>query len=154
MSQPATVNPRIIEALYSHALVLCDEVRHTFALAIPVPAVRPEDDPVRVALCAEGLRTSTRMMHAIAWLANHRAYFRHDITDAQRRRHARLCPSLLHSEHGNLALLDSATTDLIAATCALYARLLRLDHAWRRAADGAASPIRHLQASIESRLAS
>ncbi|KQM19511.1 DUF1465 family protein [Novosphingobium sp. Leaf2] len=154
MSQPATLNPRIIEALYSHALVLSDDVRHTFALAIPAPAARLEDDPVRVALCAEGLRTTTRMMHAIAWLLNHRAYFRHEITDLQRRRHARLCASLLHSERSQLALLDDATTDLIAATCALYTRLLRLDHAWRLASDGAASPIRHLQASIERRLAS
>ena len=74
MGQAADLNPRIIEALYAEGLVLSDEVRAAFDLS-RIEAGDPED-LTRVALSCEALRTTTRMMHAIAWLLNHRAYFR------------------------------------------------------------------------------
>src|SRR5919112_1034660 len=90
MSQPATINPRIIEGLYCEALVLSDEVRHAFALSGRIGETGEDEDLSRVALSCEGLRTTTRMMHAIAWLLNHRAFFMGELSEFQLRRHGKL----------------------------------------------------------------
>ena len=76
MAQTASINPRIIEGLYCEALVLSDEVRACFDLSGRTDEAAADEDLARVALSCEALRTTTRMMHAIAWLLNHRAYFR------------------------------------------------------------------------------
>ena len=79
MSQPATIKPRIIEALYAEALVLADEVRASFDTSMRSPSragdAGEDEDLARIAMSCEALRSTTRMMHALAWLLNHRAYF-------------------------------------------------------------------------------
>ena len=132
MSQPATINPRIVEALYCEALVLSDEVRDTFTLSGRIDAVGRQEDMARIALSCEGLRTTTRMMHAIAWLLNHRAFFSGQLTEFQLRRHGRLSHDLQRSTPENLALLEPQVRELIAATDRFYARLMRLDAGWRQ----------------------
>lgn len=131
MSEPASINPRIIEALYCEALVLSDEVRDAFALSGRIDHVGQQEDLARVALSCEGLRTTTRMMHSIAWLLNHRAYFKGELSEFQLRRHGRLSRDPKASDPENLNLLDQPTRDLIAETERFYARLLRLDAEWR-----------------------
>ncbi|HKX79158.1 MAG TPA: DUF1465 family protein [Novosphingobium sp.] len=132
MSQPATINPRIVEGLYCEALVLSDEVRDTFTLSGRIDDLGQREDLARVALSCEGLRTTTRMMHAIAWLLNHRAFFMGQLSEFQLRRHGRLSRDLQGSDAENLALLDPEVRELIAATDRFYARLLRLDAGWRQ----------------------
>jgi len=131
MSEPATINPRIIEGLYCEALVLSDEVRHRFTLSGRMEQAGEDEDLARVALSCEGLRTTTRMMHAIAWLLNHRAYFMGELSEFQLRRHGRLTTDN-PSDPERLTLLDPDTRDLIAATERFYARLVRLDRGWRQ----------------------
>jgi regulator of CtrA degradation len=131
MSRTATISPRIIEALYCEALVLSDEVRATFALSGRLGLAGEEEDLARVALSCEGLRTTTRMMHAIAWLLNYRAYYLGELSEFQLRRHGRLAPPSGPSDPAQLALLDAETRELIAATERFHARLLRLDRGWR-----------------------
>ncbi len=131
MSTPATISPRIIEGLYCEALVLSDEVRAAFALSGRLSRAGSEEDLARVALSCEGLRTTTRMMHALAWLLNYRAYFLGEISEFQLRRYGRLA-----SDHGGAGpdhqdMLDMPTRQLIAATERFYARLQRLDLGWR-----------------------
>lgn len=131
MSEPATINPRIIEGLYCEALMLSDEVRHRFSLFERMEAKFEDEDLVRVALSCEGLRTTTRMMHAVAWLLNHRAFFMGELSEFQLRRYGRLA-SDTPGEAERLGLLDADTRELIGATERFYARLLRLDRGWRR----------------------
>ena len=134
MSNPATINPQIVDGLYCEALVLSDEVRATFTLSGRIDAVRANEDLIRIALSCEALRTTTRMMHAIAWLLNHRAYFLGELSDFQLRRAGRLSPDLQGpTDPGNLAFLNEDVRELIAATDRFYARLLRLDRNWQRA---------------------
>src|ERR1700741_1773286 len=90
MPEPATINPRIIEGLYCEALVLSDEVRQRFALSGRMDDTGQDEDLARIALSCEGLRTTTRMMHAIAWLLNHRAYCMGELSEFQLRRHGKL----------------------------------------------------------------
>jgi len=134
MSDPATINPRIIEALYCEGLMLSDEVRGAFSMTGGDP--RSPEDERRVALSCEALRTTTRMMHAVAWLLNHRAYFRGEISEFQLRRHGRLQSEFPGPDPTRMTMLDPAMQDLIAATVRFYARLVRIDTAWRRETEG------------------
>lgn len=132
MGQAANLNPRIIEALYAEGLLLSDEVRAAFDLS-RIEAGDPED-LARVALSCEALRTTTRMMHAIAWLLNHRAYFRGEISEFQLRRYGKLQADFPASEPERLGLLSAEVRELIGATERFHARLLRLDRGWRNTA--------------------
>jgi len=155
MSSPATINPRVVEALYCEALVLSDEVRSAFTLSGRLDRAYVQDeDLARVALSSEGLRTTTRMMHAIAWLLNHRAYFMGEINELQLRRHGRLSPDMLHCDLQQVTLLEPATAQLVETTRRFYERLLRLDQFWRLTVPAAPSAIDRLRERIEGRLAS
>jgi regulator of CtrA degradation len=133
MAQTATINPRIVDGLYCEALVLSDEVRAAFALSGRFDRGEVEEDLARVALSCEGLRTTTRMMHAIAWLLNRRAYFSGELSDFQLRRQGRLSAVPSRSDPEQTAMLDPQTRQLITATERFYERLLRLDAGWREA---------------------
>lgn len=153
MCDPVTINPRIIEALYSEAMALSDEVRHAFTLSGQLERAHADEDLARVALSSEGLRTTTRMMHAIAWLLNHRAYFTGEITEFQLRRHGRLSPDMRKSDPEQIVRLDPRIAQLVEATRRFYERLLRLDRSWRSGEHGHASAIERLHERIEQRLA-
>lgn len=129
MAKAADINAPIIEALYCEALVLADDVRASFDLAPPSSDSMAED-LTRVALSAEGLKTTTRMMHVLAWLLNHRAYFAGELSEFQLRRHS-LLPVDRPADPANLDRLEPATCELIEETEALHARIARLDSAWR-----------------------
>ena len=129
MSQPVNFNARIIETLYGEGLVLSDEVRATFDFAQRVES--GETHAVRIALSCEALRTTTRMMHTMAWLINHRAYFKGEISEFQLRRHGAIAINLPASAPARLALLPAEVQELIGETERFYARLIRLDSGWR-----------------------
>lgn len=127
MATTTDLGKPIIEALYCEALVLADEVRAAFDLAPP----RSEaEDLVRIALSVEGLRTTTRMMHVLAWLLNHRAFFAGELSEFQLRRHGILPPDR-PADPDQLAKLEPETRALIAETEALHGRVARIDAAWR-----------------------
>jgi regulator of CtrA degradation len=129
MPAPVTINPRIVEGLYCEALALSDEVRNTFTLSRTFE-LADEDDDARMALSCEALRTTTRMMHAVAWLLNHRAYFAGELSEFQLRRYGRLT-DLPESDPARLELLEPRTRELIRTTERFHARLKRLDAGWR-----------------------
>lgn len=131
MPIPATITPMIVDMLYEDALILTDEARVVFELAEATPPADTRESSGRVALSCEALRTTTRMMHAMAWLLNHRAYFAGDMSEFQLRRHGRLPPAQPDGDTRQLALIDLYTRDVIDRTKAFYARIERLDRAWR-----------------------
>lgn len=131
MSSPATISPAIVNALYEEALLLAEEARAVFELDDRRGKLDEHESLFRIAMSCEALRTTTRMMHAIAWLLNHRAYFAGELTEFQLRRHGRLPPPQPEADPSQLAMMDLYTRDLIDRTKALYARVERLDGAWR-----------------------
>ena len=152
MPEPSSINPHIVEALYCDALVLSDEVRGAFTLSARDHDTGGEDaDLVRIAMSSEGLRTTTRMMHAIAWLLNLRAYFMGELSETQLRRHSRLSGDLLGSDPEQAAMLEPDVRELIAETQHLYQRLLRLDSGWRRHEPGLPGAIERLHRTFDSR---
>lgn len=149
---PLSFSPRLVETFYCEALLLSDEVRCAFALAGRLDRANGEEDLTRIAQSSEGLRTTTRMMHAIAWLLNHRAYFMGEISALQLHRHGRLAPSMQRSDAGQLALLAPEVGELVVRTRRFYERLLRLDGAWQLTGPAPASAIARLRERIEQRL--
>jgi len=148
MGSPASINPHIVEGLYCEALVLSDEVRLAFALSGRLEAMAGEKDEAQIALSCEALRTTTRMMHSVAWLLNHRAFFNGELSEFQLHRYGRLA-DLPESDPARLARLDPEIRQLIQATERFHARLKRLDKAWRERGADAPSAI----AALRERLA-
>ncbi len=137
MERTPSINPRIVEALYAEALVLADEVRARFErlraqdLAQDSDLVAPDDDLVRVQFSCEALRTTTRIMHCLAWLLNHRAHFAGELTEQQLRRHGRLVVNFPASDAAALVLLPPEARVLVHQSERLYERVMRLERAWR-----------------------
>ena len=125
MALPADINPRIVDSLYCDALLLADELRARFGGDFSIG----EDCAARVALSCEGLRATTRTMHCLAWLLNHRAYFAGEISEFQLRRHGRLPAP---SASGDLAMVPDDAARLVRMSERLFARIERLEAAWRR----------------------
>ncbi|GMM93462.1 DUF1465 family protein [Qipengyuania sp. MTN3-11] len=115
----------IIEELYSEALVLADEARTVFDLRAR-ETDGPDRDNVRIALSIEGLKTTTRVMHLLAWLLNRRAYLAGELTERQLRDAGGL-PDDRPADPAQMAQLLPATRALIRDTERLYARAARLD---------------------------
>ena len=133
MSKPSSISPAIVDSLYEEALLLADEARSVFDMSRRVEDILVQQGPARIALSCEALRTTTRMMHAIAWLLNHRAFFKGELSEFQLRRHGRLPSAQPEGDEAQMALLDLYTLDIVDRTRAFYARLARLDTAWREA---------------------
>ena len=131
MGEPADISPAIVEGLYADALALADEARAAFDLSGRLDAVGGDAQLARIALSCEALRTTTRMMHALAWLLNHRAFFAGELSEFQLRRHGRLPPAQPESEPEHFALLPPDLQNLVLRTRRFYARIERLDQAWQ-----------------------
>jgi len=136
MLRTSSINPRIVEALYAETLILADDVRSAFDAARREGEKLGADDLARVALSCEALRTTTRVMHCLAWLLNHRAYFAGELSEIQLRRHGRLVASVPASDADNCALLTQEMLLLVRESERIYARIERLERAWRGATPG------------------
>ena len=137
MSNQSNLTSRLVEGLYCEALVLSDEVRAHFDLSHRVNDAGGDESAAQVALSCEALRTTTRMMHAIAWLLKHRAYLAGEISEFNLRLHGKLTPDFPPADPRRTALLPSEVVELIAATEDFYARLLRIDRRSHSEAPGA-----------------
>lgn len=137
MNQPTTLNPRIIEGLYCEALVLADEVRSAFDMSGQLDRAAEDSDLARLALSCEALRTTTRMMHALAWLLNHRAHFAGELSEFQLRRYGKLT-DYPDADPERVEMLRPEVRELIGATERFHARLMRLDRGWREPPRGGA----------------
>lgn len=153
MSEPVTINPRIIDGLYCEALVLSDEVRAAFDMSGRLDTRIADGDATRLAFSCEALRTTTRMMHALAWLLNHRAYIAGELSEFQLKRYGRLMADR-PADTDQLAMLDARTLGLVEATTRFYARLVRLDSEWRVRDPETPSAVARLRERIGSAIAS
>ncbi len=131
MATTADLSPTIVDALYCEALELADRVRAAFDLSGRLTLASEDEDLARVALSCEALRTTTRMMHAIAWLLNQRAYLSGELSEFQLRRHGRLPPARPDAGADQRDRVGPELAALIERTQRFYARIERLDHAWR-----------------------
>jgi len=145
MVQTTDLSTTIVEGLYCEALDLADEARAAFDLNGKLTIASEDEDLARIALSCEALRTTTRMMHAIAWLLNQRAFLSGELSEFQLRRHGRLPLERSGPPNEHLDLLAPAVGDLIERTRRFYARIERLDRAWRARFEAQPSAIHRLR---------
>ena len=150
----ADINPPIIEGLYHEGLDLADAVRAAFDLSGRIDNALGDEDLARVALSCEALRCTTRMMHALAWLLNQRAYFKGELSEFQLRRYGRLPKRQTYGEADQLAMLDDDLRELVAQTERFYARIERLDAGFRAQFRMQPPAIERLRQRLESSISS
>ncbi len=137
------INHEIIEDLYSEALLLADDARAVFDLRIGEKGDNASDS-LKIALSIEGLRTTTRVMHVLAWLLNQRAFLAGELSAAQLARHNEL-PEERSADPANLEALEPETRALIRESEDLHARVARLDREMRRAEEQAEAPVQAMR---------
>lgn len=141
------IAPRLVDALYTEAMLLADEARGYFDEAGRTE--RRDLDPfVRVGFACESLKVTTRIMHIVAWLLTQRAIETGEIHGHGGRRPER---RLGHANDSDMAIVDQlpgAAQRLISASSELYARVKRLDEG-QLAEEPVQSPARALMGRLE-----
>jgi len=148
MSQPQVrITSRLIDSLYTEAMLLADEARSYFD-----DAGRDEratlEPFARVGFACESLKVTTRIMHIVAWLLTQRAIETGEIASRDGHRPER---RLGHAQESDPAVVDTlppSAKRLINSSADLYARVKRLDDGGLEA-EVPQSPARALMGRLE-----
>ncbi len=120
------ITPRLVDALYTEAMILADEARAYFD-----EAGRDEQKALepfaRVGFACESLKVTTRIMHIVAWLLTQRAIESGELRAADGSRPERRLGNANDSDPLVVQQLPPSAQQLIAASADLYARVRRLD---------------------------
>lgn len=143
----ARITPRLIDSLYTEAMVLADEARAYFD-----DAGRDErqtlDAFARVGFACESLKVTTRIMHIVAWLLTQKAVETGEIGMAGGRRPERRLGHANDSDPAIVEGLPPAAQKLVLSSVDLYARIQRLDEG-QLGDEPAPSPARALMGRLE-----
>ncbi len=141
------IAPRLIDSLYTEAMVLADEARSYFdeAARDDRGALEPF---AKVGFACESLKVTTRIMHIVAWLLTQRAIDSGEIPARDGRRAERRLGNAQDSDEAVVVQLPAAAQRLITASADLYARVRRLDEG-TSAEEPAQSPARALMGRLE-----
>ena len=142
-----TVTEQVVEDLYAEALLLADETRAAFDLRDGTEDGPENSNETRIAMSIEGLRTTTRVMHVLAWLLNQRAYLAGEISARQLQKAGTLGTER-PSDPRNMAVLPIAMRALIRDTERLSGRVARLDAEQRSVRAANDDPVGELRGRI------
>ena len=141
------ITSRLIDALYTEAMLLADEARSYFD-----DAGRDERSTLepfaRVGFACESLKVTTRIMHIVAWLLTQRAIESGEIPGREGRRPDRRLGHAQDSDPAVVSQLPASARRLINASADLYARVKRLDEGTLEPEAGQ-SPARALMGRLE-----
>lgn len=120
------ITSRLIDSLYTEAMLLADEARSYFD-----DAGRDEratlEPFARVGFACESLKVTTRIMHIVAWLLTQRAIESGEIPMIEGRRPERRLGHAQDSDPAVVTQLPPAAQKLINSSAELYARIKRID---------------------------
>ena len=120
------ITPRLIDSLYTEAMLLADEARSYFD-----EAGREERGTLepfaRVGFACESLKVTTRIMHIVAWLLTQRAIETGEIGTGAGRRPERRLGHAQESDPKLVEQMPPAARKLIESSSDLYARIKRID---------------------------
>lgn len=143
----ARITPRLIDALYTEAMILADEARAYFDEAGRDD--RQSLEPfARVGFACESLKVTTRIMHIVAWLLTQKAVESGELRSADGKRPERRLGHANDSDPEVVAQLPDAARKLIGASVELYSRIQRLDEG-QLIDEPAQSPARALMGRLE-----
>lgn len=141
------ITSRLIDSLYTEAMLLADEARSYFD-----DAGRDErsllEPFARVGFACESLKVTTRIMHIVAWLLTQRAIESGEIPTREGRRPDRRLGNAQDSDEAVVATLPASAQRLINSSADLYARVKRLDEGTLET-DVPQSPARALMGRLE-----
>lgn len=148
MPQPQVrITSRLIDSLYTEAMLLADEARSYFD-----DAGRDERSTLepfaRVGFACESLKVTTRIMHIVAWLLTQRAIESGEIPSREGHRPER---RLGHAQDSDPVVIDTlppSAQKLINSSIDLYARVKRLDEGGLET-EAPQSPARALMGRLE-----
>ena len=148
MSRPQVrITSRLIDALYTEAMLLADEARAYFD-----EAGREERSTLqpfaRVGFACESLKVTTRIMHIVAWLLTQRAIESGEIAARDGQRPERRLGNAQESDPLVVGTLPDSAQKLINSSADLYARVKRLDEGGLEV-DAPQSPARALMGRLE-----
>ncbi|WOF44232.1 DUF1465 family protein [Sphingopyxis indica] len=137
-----------VEALYVEAMLLADEAHAAFAAARDFGGV-PRDALLQISLACESLKTTTRLMHIIAWLLHRRAMIAREPGVGKRDKAACLGEPIA-ADWSVCARFDAPIRDIVSASERLFDRIARIEAGWAR--PEAPRPVQALLAQLEARL--
>ena len=141
------ITPRLIDSLYTEAMVLADEARAYFDEEGRDD--RQTLDPfARVGFACESLKVTTRIMHIVAWLLTQKAVESGEIHSFDGRRPERRLGHANDSDPLVVAQLPQSAARLINSSTDLYLRIKRLDEG-QMVDEPAQSPARALMGRLE-----
>ncbi len=120
------ITSRLIDSLYTEAMLLADEARSYFDDAGREDRASLEPF-ARVGFACESLKVTTRIMHIVAWLLTQRAIESGEIPLLDGRRPERRLGHAQDSDQAVITQLPQAAQRLINASSDLYARIKRID---------------------------
>lgn len=116
------VTPKLLDSLYTEAMLLADEARSYFDRDQMMGNLSPE---ISVAFSCESLKVTTRLMHSIAWLLNQKALRAGELSQFDANSDVRDLGYAPASDGFQVARFPTEAQDLIAASEDLYFRLQR-----------------------------
>jgi len=143
----ARITPRLIDSLYTEAMMLADEARAYFDEA-GRDDLQTLEPFARVGFACESLKVTTRIMHIVAWLLTQKAVDTGEIKSADGRRPERRLGHASESDPLVVAQLPESAQRLIGASADLYSRIKRLDEG-QLIDEPAPSPARALMGRLE-----
>ena len=120
------ITSRLIDSLYTEAMLLADEARSYFDDAGRDDRATLEPF-ARVGFACESLKVTTRIMHIVAWLLTQRAIESGEIPTREGRRPERRLGHAQATDQAVVVQLPESAQRLINASADLYARVQRLD---------------------------
>jgi len=142
-----------VENLYVEAMLLADEAHAAFAAQRDLGRIERDsgrsDSVQLVGLACESLKTTTRLMHIIAWLLHRRAMIAGDPGAGPNDSAARIGAPVA-ADWDVCRGFESSVRRIIAASERLFERVAALEHGWD--APQAVTPVQQLLAQLEARL--
>lgn len=148
MAIAAPVQRAQVENLYVEAMVLADEAHAAFAAQRDLSGSR-RDGLMQISLACESLKTTTRLMHVIAWLLHRRAMMAGDPGAGPNDSAARIGDPIA-ADWGICDGFEGSVQRIIAASERLFERIAQIEAGWN--APQAATPVQRLLAQLEARL--
>ena len=137
-----------VENLYVEAMLLADEAHAAFAVQRDLGAAQG-NAAAQIGLACESLKTTTRLMHIIAWLLHRRAMLAGDPGAGPHDSAARIGDPV-RADWDVCAGFDASVRRIIVASERLFERIAAIEAGWE--APRAVTPVQQLLAQLEARL--
>ena len=122
------LTPKLLNALYTEAMLLADEARSYFDRDQMGGNLSPE---ISVAFSCESLKVTTRLMHSIAWLLNQKAFRAGELSQTEADSEGRDLGYAPASDSYQIPRFPEEAQTLIVASEDLYFRLQRVSSKMR-----------------------